>query len=165
MPGSIGYSCGRVQINRATPLRIENCIISSHIFRSINSEIENAATINRVAVILMGVLMAPVWFQSLIGGPNVLWFINHSWAVFDEREKQNAASKKNGTVGSSGNTIPITPRMTDKAPPINQKPRMFNLSLVIQYFAQNCVQYKPSFVSGTNTLVGKGQKTAILQLA
>lgn len=59
--------------------------------------------------------------QSRIGGPKTRCSTSQSWKRGDDRAKQNAASSRNGTVGSSGSAAPIAPRATLSAPRMNQK--------------------------------------------
>jgi len=71
------------------------------------TEITKAAITQIVAILFAGSRIAPDFCQSWIGGPSFGWFSNQSCARLDERAKQNAASNKNGTVGSKGRKIPI----------------------------------------------------------
>jgi len=62
------------------------------------------------AAILAGLRIAPFLFQSAIGGPKRGWFISQLCARSDDLAKQNAASRRSGTVGSPGRGMPRMPR-------------------------------------------------------
>ena len=65
-------------------------------------------------------LMAPFSCQSRMAGPKVLCDNNQLCALCDDLPKKNAASNRNGTVGSTGRKMPANPARTHSTPNISQ---------------------------------------------
>lgn len=65
-------------------------------------------------------LIAPFSCQSRMEGPNIGCESSQSWAFFDDFPKKNAASNRNGTVGSTGRKAPANPASTLSTPKLSQ---------------------------------------------
>ena len=67
------------------------------------------ATIIAMESILARLEIAPYRRQFSIGGPSRGWFISQLWRRSELRSKAKAAKIRNGTVGSTGTKLPMTP--------------------------------------------------------
>ena len=87
----------------------------------IKAGIAKLTTIDAVEIHFTRRRIAPLRRQSAMGGPNFGWFTSQLCTLSDDRAKQNAASSRNGTVGSSGRNAPSAPSPTQSQPNPSQK--------------------------------------------
>lgn len=78
------------------------------------------AVMTTTAAVLARRLIAPCERQSVIGGPRCGCVTSQLWRRGDDRAKANAASKRNGVVGTSGSSTPAI------AKAVERKPRMIH---------------------------------------
>lgn len=107
---------GRVQINSRTHPSVTACMKSTNVFSPSTSERVKTAMIDAVASCFALGVMAPRVCQSDMGGPSLGCMTSQLCSRSEERAKQKAASKRNGTVGRSGSAIPTKARLTQRSP-------------------------------------------------
>lgn len=79
-------------------------------------EIPKTTTIETVAILFAFGFIAPRTCQSSIGGPSVGCDNSQLCSLSDDLAKKKAAKSRKGTVGKSGNTMPIIAKAMQSRP-------------------------------------------------
>ena len=115
---------GRVNTNAAAAHSTAACTRSNLPTTPIAALNDKVAAMTTTATILARRLMAPCARQSVIGGPRCGCVTSQSWRRGDDRAKANAASKRNGVVGTSGRSTPAMPHAVERKPRMSHRMRV-----------------------------------------